>query len=291
MFATLWCGTLDVENGRLDFASGGHAAPLLVRDGRATPMPQQHGSALGVTTPLEFPLNRAQLQPGDMIALYTDGIDEAFNPQHEQFGHERLAAALQESAPHDARAAGEHLLASVKSFAAGAPQSDDITVLLLEYHGASGLLVDMPAHAYASGEFAAQLAALDDLHAWLADWLREQHLDDAELLHDLRLVAEEIFVNIVNYGGLESGERIVARLARDDTHVALEFVDRARPWNPLEQAPVPRLGLSIDDACIGGLGVFLIGQLTDRQVYRRDDGANRFCVLKAWNRSTEGAPT
>lgn len=291
MFATLWCGTLDVENGRLDFASGGHAAPLLVRGGRATPMPQQHGPALGVMTPREFPLNRVQLQPGDMIALYTDGIDEAFSPQHEQFGHERLAATLQESAPHDTRAAGEHLLASVKSFAAGAPQSDDITLLLLAYHGASRLLIDMPTYAYASGEFAAQLAALDDLHAWLADWLRKQHFDDAELLHDLRLVAEEIFVNIVNYGGLDSGERIVARLTRDDTRVALEFVDRARPWNPLEQAPVPRLGLSIDDACIGGLGVFLIGQLTDRQVYRRDDGANRFCVLKAWNRSTESAPT
>jgi sigma-B regulation protein RsbU (phosphoserine phosphatase) len=291
MFATLWCGILDIASGRLDFASGGHTAPLLLCGKRAAPVPQEHGSALGVVTPAEFPLNSVQLQAGDMIALYTDGIDEAMNPQREQFGHERLAAALQESGPHDTRTAGEHVLATVKSFVAGAPQSDDITLLMIAYHGASKLLVDMPSHSYASCEFAVQLAALDDLHAWLAGWLRDQRLTDAELLHDLRLVAEEIFVNIVNYGGLDSGERIIARLAHDGARVALEMMDRGRPWNPLEQAPVPTLGQSIDDARIGGLGVFLVGELTDRQLYRRDDGANRFCVLKTLHRSTEGKPT
>jgi sigma-B regulation protein RsbU (phosphoserine phosphatase) len=282
---------LDIASGRLDFASGGHTAPLFVRYGRAAPMPQEHGSALGVVTPAEFPLNSVQLQAGDMISLYTDGIDEALNPQLEHFGHERLADALQEAAPRDTHAAGEHVLATVKSFAAGAPQSDDITLLLLAYHGTSRLLIDMPSHSYASCEFAAQLAALDDLHAWLAGWLRDQHLTDAELLHDLRLVAEEIFVNIVNHGGLDIGERIIARLACDRARIALEFVDRARPWNPLGQAPVAKLAQSTDDACIGGLGVFLVGELTDRQIYRHDDGANRFCVVKALSRSTEGKQT
>ena len=128
--------------------------------------------------------------------------------------------------------------------------------------------------------FPARVAALDSLFQWIEQWLREHTIGSTELVSDLRLVAEEVFLNIVSYSGLSEQDCVQVVLGRDASRVVLEFVDRGRPWNPLEQAPEVTLGQSTDDATIGGLGVFLVHDLTDDRLYRRDDGANRFCVLK-----------
>lgn len=116
-----------------------------------------------------------------------------------------------------------------------------------------------------------------------------QHdLASADLVHDLRLVGEEIFLNIVQHSGLSPQESVRVVLAHDEARVALEFIDRGKPWNPLEEAPEVALGQSTEDAAIGGLGVSLVRAMTDERIYRRDDGANRFCVLRKLSRPEKG---
>jgi len=279
MFATLFCGRFDPQLGVLDFASGGHTPPMLLRDGKSATIPQEHGPALGVSDGATYPGNRLALRPGDLLAFYTDGIDEAFDPNDEMFGHDRLAETLAGLATRDVRASGEKILEAVRSFAKGRPQSDDITMVLLEWKGAPSLLAEMQPSAAESRQIPARVAELETLFAWIDGWLGA-HGISASLVFDLRLVAEEVFLNIVSYGGLSEQDPVEVVLARDGSRVALEFVDRGRPWNPLEQAPEVKLGQSIDEAGIGGLGVFLVHELTDERLYRRDDGANRFCVVK-----------
>jgi phosphoserine phosphatase RsbU/P len=281
MFATLFCGLLDPELGMLRFASGGHTPPMLLRDGKAAPIPQEHGPALGVSDGATYPANRLTLQPGDTLAFYTDGVDEAFNPTEEMFGHDRLAETLARHARLDVRSSGERILEAVKSFAGGTPQSDDITLVLLRWEGTPSLLAKMQPSSASSRRFPARVVELDSLFGWIEQWLGEHGIESTELASDLRLVAEEVFVNIVSYSGLSEQDSVEVVLGRDDSRIALEFVDRGRPWNPLEQAPEVELGRSTEDASIGGLGVFLVHELTDERLYRREDGANRFCVLKA----------
>jgi sigma-B regulation protein RsbU (phosphoserine phosphatase) len=280
MFATLFCGLLEPQSGVLHFASGGHTPPMLVRDGNAAPIPQEHGPALGISDGVKYPTNRLTLQPGDLLALYTDGVDEAFNPDHEMFGHDRLAETLVAHATDDVRASGENVLDAVKSFAAGTSQSDDITIVLLQWDGAPSLLAETQPSSTSARRFPARVVELDSLFQWIEQWLGEHDIASPELVSDLRLVAEEVFLNIVNYSGLSEQDCVQVVLGRDESRIALEFVDRGRPWNPLEQAPKVTLGQSTDDASIGGLGVFLVHELTDERLYRRDDGANRFCVVK-----------
>jgi len=279
MFATLFCGLLE-QSGVLHFASGGHTPPMLLRNGEAAPIAQEHGPALGVSDGVTYPANRLTLQPGDLLALYTDGVDEAFNPDHQMFGHDRLAKTLAAHATGDVRASGENVLDAVKTFASGASQSDDITIVLLKWEGAPSMLADTQPSSTSARRFPARLVELDSLFQWIEQWLQEHTIASPELVSDLRLVAEEVFLNIVNYSGLSEQDSVQVVLGRDASRVVLEFVDRGRPWNPLEQAPEVTLGQSTDDATIGGLGVFLVHELTDDRLYRRDDGANRFCVLK-----------
>ena len=280
MFATLFCGLLEPGVGVLHFASGGHTPPMLLRNGEAAPIVQEHGPALGVSHGATYPANRVTLQRGDVLAFYTDGVDEAFNFDDEMFGHDRLAETLVGHAPRDVRGSGEKILDAVKRFARGRPQSDDITVVLLEWEGSPSLLANMQPTATGSRRFPARVVELAPLFGWIEGWLGEQGLASTELASDLRLVAEEVFVNIVNHSGLSEQDSVEVVLARDDSRIALEFVDRGRPWNPLAQAPDVTLGQAIEDASIGGLGVFLVHELTDERLYRRDDGANRFSVLK-----------
>lgn len=280
MFATLFCGLLDTETGVLSFASGGHTAPMLVRGGKAAPLPQDHGPALGLAEDATYPANQVQLLEGDVLVVYTDGIDEAFNPRQELFGHERLAEALVQEADRGISLTGEAVLHAVRKFAAGTPQSDDITMLLLGWHGVPSILADLRPIASTVCAFPLRLSELEELFAWMDAWLVAHKLGTAELIQDLRLVAEEIFLNIVNYSGLSGSDTARVVMAHDGARIGMEFVDRGIPWNPLEQAPEVELGLSTEDAAIGGLGVFLVHELTDERLYRRDDGANRFCVLK-----------
>ena len=84
MFVTLWCGILDHATLRLEYASGGHMAPLLIKDGiqhsDIAVLDQENGMALGLMEDMDFPLNHRTLDEGDLIFLYTDGIDEAQKP-------------------------------------------------------------------------------------------------------------------------------------------------------------------------------------------------------------------
>jgi phosphoserine phosphatase RsbU/P len=178
------------------------------------------------------------------------------------------------------RASGEKVLDAVRNFAKGRPQSDDITIVLLEWKGAPSLLAAMEPSAADSRRFSARVAELESLFGWIDAWLETHGITSPELASELRLVAEEVFLNIVSYSGLPEEGSVEVVLARDAARVALEFVDRGTPWNPLAQAPEPELGQATEDASVGGLGIFLVSELTDERLYRRDDGANRLCLLK-----------
>ena len=143
MFLTLWCGILDHKTGELVFASGGHMAPLLLRQTAIdpsdvqpesklfVPIEQENGMALGLVDDMEFPINQLMLQPNDLLFLYTDGIDEAMNPERHFFGIDRMRQVLLQMSEMNACVAGTSMYQSVKEFAGEATQSDDITIMAI----------------------------------------------------------------------------------------------------------------------------------------------------------------
>jgi phosphoserine phosphatase RsbU/P len=135
MFVTVFAGVLDLRTGSIEYADGGHEPPYVVRQvGGAAMIQKVGGLALGFVPDYRFQCGKMQLQPGDSLILYTDGITEAMNPGHELFGVKRIQGTLNSAAPGiTAQALTKTLLGGVAAFTAGAEQSDDITLLVIRF--------------------------------------------------------------------------------------------------------------------------------------------------------------
>ena len=132
MFVTVLYATFDPASGEFTYANGGHNSPLLVRvDGSSELLPLTDGIALGVVPDLRYGQRAITLEPGDTLVLYTDGVTEAMNGAHEEFGVERLRAIFASGAPGDGREASLAVFDAVHAFAGDTPQSDDVTCLTL----------------------------------------------------------------------------------------------------------------------------------------------------------------
>ncbi len=133
MFVTLVFAVLHVPSGRLHCINAGHQPPLLQSASRPT-RALRHGCnpAIGIQPGVVFEVEQFQLLPGDLLLVYTDGIIEARDPQGQEFGAERLHAALAAS-QRTADSLPQALLARVRRFECQTPTTDDITCLALRY--------------------------------------------------------------------------------------------------------------------------------------------------------------
>jgi sigma-B regulation protein RsbU (phosphoserine phosphatase) len=129
MFATLFCGVLDLRSGAMTYCNCGHNPPLVLRKGENTfEYLRASGLPLGIDDNTYVPRSVA-LAPGDTLLLYTDGVTEAENLETAQFGMKRLEQAMLEMRGRPARSVVEHVIERVTAFANGAPQSDDVTCI------------------------------------------------------------------------------------------------------------------------------------------------------------------
>ena len=132
MFVTVFYTAYNPGSGTLTYANGGHNPPLIIHaDGSSTVLDPTGGIALGVAPGMPYGQSEVQLAPGEIFVLYTDGVTEAMDPDFEEFGLERLQEVYAASPPTSARAANQMAFDAVHRFAAGAPQSDDITCVTL----------------------------------------------------------------------------------------------------------------------------------------------------------------
>ncbi|MFL5259941.1 MAG: SpoIIE family protein phosphatase [Hyphomicrobiales bacterium] len=139
MFVTLFFAVFDPSSGHLDYVNAGHPSPVLLGCGAPRLLPTTGNIAAGVMGEADFSGEAINLAPGEALVLFTDGVTEAFSPDGVQFGEGRLLEALGALPPEtSADDIAKTLIAAVKTFEAGADQSDDITLLALRYLGQSG---------------------------------------------------------------------------------------------------------------------------------------------------------
>lgn len=132
MFVTFFCGVLDLKTGHMKFCNAGHNAPFILTDA-IRELPVEPNLPLGVLSGFEFAEQSVDLNYDDALLLYTDGLNEAENIHHEQFGESGIRAVL-----HTRRTAQEQidaLKAAVAAFVGEAEPSDDLTMLFLHYLG------------------------------------------------------------------------------------------------------------------------------------------------------------
>ncbi len=133
MFVTLFYGLLDPTTGRLLYANAGHNPPLWVnRDGTVVEELSEGVLPIGIVVGQTYEVRELYIAHGEKLVAFSDGITEAMNSSGELFGDERLHHVLQAHATQTANDLVTTVVAAVDAFAAGAPQADDITLLVVE---------------------------------------------------------------------------------------------------------------------------------------------------------------
>ena len=133
LFVTLFLGILEPATGKLVYCNAGHNPPLLQsRDRRKQPRPLgRTGMPVGVSPDAAWSSLSLELQPGDALLLYTDGVTEAQNPSGEFFGESGLGQVLQDWDGRSAQALKQQVLQAVQGLAQRADQQDDVAVMVL----------------------------------------------------------------------------------------------------------------------------------------------------------------
>jgi serine/threonine-protein kinase RsbW len=131
------------------------------------------------------------------------------------------------------------------------------------------------------------LEALHSAIAVVSRWLGDRNTSE-EVKHFACLALEELVTNSIKYGYEDSDEHVIeVSLRLSKAELVLVFVDRGRPFNPLE-APDPPLDLPIEERQVGGLGLYLLRKMSDRMTYVRKAGENRVTLHKFINTQTAG---
>jgi sigma-B regulation protein RsbU (phosphoserine phosphatase) len=144
MFVTALAGILDLQTGRVEYADAGHEPPFILQpSGAVLKVEKVGGVALGFCPDLSFRSGTLELNRGDALVLYTDGVNEAMNIGHQLFGAdaiERTLSGVGQAASSEDIIKG--LLDDVRLFVGGARPSDDLTMLVIRYLGRGDSLAE-----------------------------------------------------------------------------------------------------------------------------------------------------
>ena len=278
MFVTLFACVLDCETGRLECVNAGHNPPLLFHGDSWEWMREVGGLPLGLFEEMPYSKYEVFLEPGDRLFLYTDGVTEAMSAENELFGEDRLMRLIEGLGNSGPRELIECVLGGLTAHAAGADQSDDITMLSFEYGSEEQVSESITVQA----ETSELPTVLEFVHEGL-----EMRLCPIKAMKQLDIAIEELFVNVCRYAYAELPEgeprdaRITCSYDAEAPSVTVEIADRGVPFDPLAKpdAVTPK---DIMDVPIGGLGILMAKKSVDEIAYKRVDGENRVSITKRW---------
>ena len=276
MFVTVWAALLDYETGELTYVNAGHNPPLLRHDGTWEWLRKKGGLFMGAFDTAKYRSATITLEAGDLLFLYTDGVNEAFSAADEQYGDDRLEAFLTTHADYHPHELTDALRADLARWATGAEQSDDITMLALEF--------GVPPEARGSLTVPATIDHLDDVYQLIHGELAHRWCP-ISVQHQIDIALEELYVNVCHYAYADAGElgdcRVEYIYNTDPSSITISLTDWGAPFDPLDHDD-PAAPATIADAKIGGLGIFMVKRLTDDLSYIRDEDSNVVAFRKSW---------
>ena len=266
-FVTMFVGILDLTTGLLDYCNAGHEIPELVRDGALVDIPAKPNIPVGALDDWVFEGQQQQLQQGDLLFLYTDGLSEAENVDKQLFGRKRVEELVQEYGHGTPQQLIDDMMQAVHQHAGSAVQNDDITMLAIRIEHLTWSVEPL--------EVRAVMEEMDHMTDYVVDAAQQAGMSELETKR-LRLAVEEVAANIVNYSGATS-IRLVA--AVDNGQLVVTIMDNGQPFDPTT-ADATDLSIPADQRPPGGMGIVLLRQMTDSQEYEYRSGRNVLTVRK-----------
>lgn len=281
MFVTLFVGVLDLPTGRLHYCNAGHDAPLLIGHTGAGMLPVDSNLPVGVMTGWKFSKQETMMDPDTTIFLYTDGLNEAENINHQQFDMSRvleMARKLQQDNNFKPTVVVKEMTDAVHQFVGEAEQSDDLTMMALQYTKHQENVTYQRSLTLTN-----DLKRVPRLNTFIDEVCEANGFDMATTMQ-INLAIEEAVVNVMNYAYPEGTKGDITIEAKaNKTEMSIIISDTGKPFDPTAKAEVD-ITLSAEDRSIGGLGIHLIRQIMDNINYERIDGHNVLTLMKKLNK-------
>ena len=281
MFVTVWLGILQISIGKLTAANAGHEYPAIKRkDGKFELLKDKHGLVIGGMAGTRYKEYEIQMNPGDVLYVYTDGVPEASDAENHMYGTARMIEALNKHEVSDVKHLIESVRDDVNDFVKDAEQFDDITMLCMEY---KGMIKNSEDENQAKNVLTVE-ATTENLYQVMG--FVDERLEAADCppkaQMQVDLVVEEIFVNVANYAyAPNTGDVTVGfELEKDSEMAVITFEDSGVPYDPLKKED-PDVTLEAQDRQIGGLGIFMVKKNVDDISYEYRDGKNILTMKKA----------
>ena len=281
MFVTLFVGIIDLDTGHMAYCNAGHNPPLLIsgKGNRVGLLPVDSNIPAGVMSGWEYTPQDTTIDSGTTIFLYTDGLNEAENSTHGQFGDERMmetAQAVCADGRPSPQALVDKMVAAVHAFVGDAEQSDDLTMMAIQYSP----------KAAADGQRRHSVTLPNDVDTvpqlpQFINAVAEDAALDASQTMSLNLAIEEAVVNVMQYAypeGTKGTVNIVATIA--DGLLTFVISDSGKPFDPTAKADVDTT-LPAEERPIGGLGIHLVRQMMDDITYERKGNKNILTLRKS----------
>ena len=287
MFVTLFVGVLDIPTGRLHYCNAGHDAPLLVGVGVGE-LPCDSNIPVGFMPKWKYTLQEAQIFSGTTILLFTDGLTEAMDADDAQFSMQRVndVAAQALSQQHqDPCQLIEQMTDAVHQFVGDAEQSDDLTMMAIQYvKQQSDVLMRM------NIVLANDIKEVPRLTAFVEEACEAVGLQPDETAL-VKVAIEEAVVNVMNYA-YPPGTRgnVAIEAASNDVRLKFTVIDSGKPFDPTVQRGVDTT-LPAKERHIGGLGIHIMRQNMDSINYERVDNHNVLTLRKKLKKNPQNSKT
>ena len=292
LFVTVFYGILNLTNGRLTYANGGHNSPIVADSQGVRTLPTTNGMVLAMFSNLHYKDAHVDLEPGSRLVMLTDGIPEAFNAKSEAYGDDRLLSTIDKLPDQGPEDDVRTIVGSVNEFVDEAPQFDDIACVVIRYTGNQGVV-----NAYQQGlsgtedgqpeqvqelqllikhDLAelARIATEIESHGEAYDW-------PSEWVFNVNLSLDELITNIVNYGYDEGATRqdieLTLKIVNGNLWVVL--VDDGNEFDPFVAVSTPMTDAPIEERKVGGLGIFFVKSLVNETRYERENELNRITLI------------
>ena len=279
MFVTMFIGVLDLPTGRLRYCNAGHDAPLII-DSEVRTLQVNANLPLGLFPDTTYLLQEEQLPREASLLLYTDGLTEMANTNHNLYGLQRIIETAQTSLGQG-KISPSQLMESQHDgavrFANGAQQSDDLTMLCVHYHHHEEQAVLDETITLSN-----DVRQVPELNNFVKSVSERLNLE-ASLSSQLMLAVEEAVVNVMSYAypiGTQGDVTITAK--GTDHSIKFIIIDAGKAFDPTLKSEADTT-LSAEERPIGGLGILLVQSLMDSVNYERVDGKNVLTITKNYN--------
>ena len=290
-FVTAGIYFIDLKTKQITSSNAGHEDPIVIKNnGKVVLEKEIHSPALATTKDIDYKVNILNLEDGDILFLYTDGVVEAINSKDELYGIDRLLSELRSNSNTSASEIIEHIKNSIIEFSDVVEQYDDITMLCIKFKKEN--IVEQNDTKVLNHTIFKKINqnTLEEVMSEAIIFIKNAIGDDIykTISLSIEISLEEMLVNVIDYAYTKTEiDNNLADLVleitidKNENKIYIKSVDAGVKFNPL-LVKEPNIDAAIEDRKIGGMGIYLFKHYMDEVKYGYIDNKNVLTMIKKY---------